>query len=175
MKKQSTQQEPKYFRFQFTKNTIVLSVAALIVCAAAVIISAIRIVKNGLHSFNDFLTSPLLMLIGILGIAVIVALLIKSQYIVDDTHFTTQFGFIKSKTAIKDITSIVYDTETKKLTVYMGEAFSVIAVSPTWNETFVRALLKVNPDIDYSYTVTENKPQNEDENKGGNKPKKKKK
>ncbi len=48
----------------------------------------------------------------------------------------------------------------------MGEAYSVISVQSSWNEDFVRALLKGNPDIDYSYTVKENKP---DETKNNDK------
>jgi hypothetical protein len=179
MKKQTNEQQTKYFRFQFTKATIVLSIAAIILCVAAVTISVIRLLHKGVHSFYDFLSSPLLILIGVFGIAVVVALLIKSQYIVDDKNFVTQFGFIKSKVSLKDITAVVYDTETKKMTVYMGENFSVISVSETWNEEFVRALLKGNPDIDYSFTVTENKPQDggtdKGEKKDKNKPKKKKK
>ena len=84
-----------------------------------------------------------------------ISLLIKSQYIVDETHFTTQFGFIKSKTEIKTITSMVFDTDTHKLTVYMGEEYYVLAISREWNEDLAQALLAVNPQIDYSFTLAE--------------------
>ena len=66
---------------------------------------------------------------------------------------------------MKDITSVVLDRDTNKLTVYMGEAYSVLSVQPSWNEDFVRALLKGNPSIDYSYTIKENKPDEDDKKK----------
>ena len=47
----------------------------------------------------------------------------------------------------------------------MGEAYSVLSVQPSWNEDFVRALLKGNPSIDYSYTIRENKPDEDDKKK----------
>ncbi len=84
-----------------------------------------------------------------------ICILAKSQYIVNDERFITQFGFIKSKFIIKDITSIVYNTDTKKVTLYFGEHFMVISVSPEWQEEFIRALMKVNPDIDYSFTLSD--------------------
>ena len=164
MKKKESPKQTTYFRFQFSKAIILCCAAALALCAAAIALSVWRIFKNdGLHSFNDWLKYPFLILISVAGIIIVVALLIKSQYVVDDKNFITQFGLIKSKCALKDITSVLLDTETNKLTVYMGEAFSVISVQKSWNYDFVRALLKGNPDIDYSYTVKENKPDKPDD------------
>ena len=159
MKKKSASQQPKYFRFRFSKTILAACAGAIVLCIAAIAISVWRIFENaGLHVFNDWLKYPFLILVSAAGLVIVVSLLIKSQYIVDDKYFSTQFGIIKSKCALKDITSVVLDTDTNKLTVYMGEAYSVISVQSSWNEDFVRALLKGNPDIDYSYTVKENKP-----------------
>lgn len=165
MKNKSAPEQKKYFRFKLTPTIIGMSAAALAVCALALVVSVYNIFKNGVHSFSDWLKYPFLILVSAALIVLVAALLIKSQYIVDDKSFTTQFGLIKSKCALKNITSVVLDRDTYKLTIYMGEAFSVVSVQPSWNEDFVRALLKGNPDIDYSYTVTENKPQNEDKKK----------
>ena len=60
---------------------------------------------------------------------------------------------MKSKFEIKDITTLELNTDTYKLTVYMGEQFFVITSSPAWNEEFIRALLAVNPNIDYTFTL----------------------
>lgn len=158
MKKKNAPVQKKCFRFQFTPAVLLMSSAALLVCAIGIALSVYNILKSGLHSFTDFLKYPFLILISLALAVIVVALLIKSQYIVDDKNFTTQFGIIKSKCALKDITSVVLDRDTDKLTVYMGEAYSVLSVQPSWNEDFVRALLKGNPSIDYSYTVRENKP-----------------
>ena len=165
MKKKTAPVQKKCFRFQFTPVVLLMSAAALLVCALGIALSVYNIFKSGLHSFTDFLKYPFLILISIALAVIVVALLIKSQYIVDDKNFTTQFGLIKSKCALKDITSVVLDRDTNKLTVYMGEAYSVLSVQPSWNEDFVRALLKGNPSIDYSYTIRENNPDEDDKKK----------
>ena len=158
--KNKSQSEKKYFRFRLTPTLIALCAAAVVVCLIAAAVSVYNIIQSGISSFGDVLKYPFLILVSVALLVLVIALLIKSQYIVDDKNFTTQFGLIKSSCAIKDITSVVFDRDTNKLTVYMGEAFSVLSVQPSWNEDFVRALRKVNPDIDYSYTITENKPEN---------------
>ena len=112
----------------------------------------------GIHNFSDALQSPFLIAICIFCIILVTSVLIKSEYIVTDTHFISQYGFIKSKFAIKEITAIVLDSDTKKLTVRFQEQFIVINTSSLWNEDFIRSLLTVNPNIDYSFTLAENTP-----------------
>ena len=59
---------------------------------------------------------------------------------------------------MEKLTSILLDTDTKKLTVYMGEEFFVVTTNPTWNNDFVQALREVKPDIEFSFTLAEGKP-----------------
>lgn len=130
MKKKTAPVQKKCFRFQFTPVVLLMSAAALLVCALGIALSVYNIFKSGLHSFTDFLKYPFLILISIALAVIVVALLIKSQYIVDDKNFTTQFGLIKSKCALKDITSVVLDRDTNKLTVYMGKPIPCSPYSP---------------------------------------------
>ena len=111
--------------------------------------------RLGLNGFSDYLKYPFLLLVSVFCIVIVVALLIKSQYIIDEKYFTSQYGFIKSRYEIGKITSIVLDTDTYKLTVHMGEEYFFLSLSKEWNENFVRALLAVNPAIDYSFTFAE--------------------
>ena len=157
MSKRQPPNEAKTFKIKFSKLIIGLCIAIYILCSVGVGLSVWRIIRFGIHGFSDALQSPFLIAVSAFCIVLVTAILIKSQYIVDKTHFTSQYGFIKSKFAIKEITSIVLDTDTKKLTLYFGEQFMVVSGSPSWNEEFVRALLAVNPDIEYSFTLTENK------------------
>jgi hypothetical protein len=96
---------------------------------------------------------------------VVTSILIKSQYAVDDKYFTSQYGLIKSKFPVKDVTALTFDTDEKKLTVNFGEQFRVLSVNPDYSEALVRALLAVNPNIDYGFTLAENKPSNENNKK----------
>ena len=73
----------------------------------------------------------------------------------------TQFGFIKSKFLIKSFTSITLNTDVQKLTVYMGEEYFALVISPEWNNDFVQAIRKINPDVEFNFTLSETKDTNE--------------
>lgn len=144
--------DKKTFSIQFPLSVILLGVAVLVLCAISIVVSVLQIRSLGINGFSDLLKYPFLICLSLFGIALIVSLFIKSQYVITDTQFISQFGFIKSKTEIKTITSISLNTDTQKLTLYFGEEFTVLSFTKDWNEEFVRALLEKNPNISYSFT-----------------------
>ena len=154
MKKQSVPHEAKYFKFRFTPLMLILAIAVLILFTAGIALSVWRITKEGIHVFNDVLKSPFLIAICLFGIVVVVAMLIRSRYIITKDTFITQFGIIKSKFPVQDFTSVLLDTDNKKLTVYSGEQFFVVTTNPEWNNDFVQALREVKPDLEFSFTLT---------------------
>ena len=158
MKHPNTPQTAKYFKYKFTKLMIGLAIASIVLCLGGIAISIYRITTYGLRELTDYLTSPLLIGICLLCIAIVIALLIRSRYIVTQEHYITQFGFLKSKFPIKDITAVVLDTSKNKLTIKMGEQYSILSLSPEWTHDFVQALRNANPQIDYSFTTAENQP-----------------
>lgn len=162
MKKKETQ-TVKRFKIKFTPTIICLCIAILLLCGVGIGISVWRIVRFGINGFNDVVKYPFLIAVCLFCIVIVVGILIRSQYIVDGETFITQFGIIKSRFAIRDITSVLLDRDLKKLSVYFGEQYSVISVSPEWNEELVRALLAVNPNIDYGFTLTD-PPKNKTDN-----------
>ena len=162
MKNKNEQAQANYFKIKFSKVIYFLCIAILLLSVASIAVSIWQILRFGLSGFSDYLKYPLLIVISVLCIAVVVSLLVKSQYVVNKQYLITQFGFIKSKFIIKDITSMLLDTDTKKITVYFGEQFIVLNGSEKWNEKLIRALLDSNPNIDYSFTLAENKPQNDE-------------
>ena len=155
MDKNSKPTEAKYFKYRFSKTVIVLSFLVILLCLAGIGISAYRIAKFGVNGVLDALKSPLLIAICAFCIVLMISILVKSQYIIDNTYYTTQFGFIKSKFLIKDITGLELDTDTNKLTVYVGEQFSVLSLLPEWNDEFIAALRGVKPDIEFTFTLAE--------------------
>ena len=161
MSKKNTNKESVTFRFTLNKLTVVLCIAVLLLCGLGIATSVIRILKNGVHGFSDALKSPFFILICRFCIAVVVSILIRSQYTVDDEFLTTQFGFIKNKISVQELTSIELDTTAQKLTLYSGENFSVVSINKEWNDAFIKALLKANPNIEYAFTLTDNVPPEE--------------
>lgn len=143
------------FKISFTTTIYALCAVIYLLCAVGAGISVWRMVRFGIHGFNDILKYPFLIAVCLFCIALITALLIRSVYIIDGEYFYTQFGFIKSKFAIKEITSLLLNRETQKLTLYFGEQFFVISIKTEWLERFVRAMLAINPDIDYGFILGE--------------------
>ncbi len=157
MKNISAPKEAKIYKIKFTKAILALAVAVMVFCTVGIVFSIVQIINHGIIDFYDILKYPFLILISIFCTALVLAILIKSQYIIDQQYLTSQFGFIKSKFDVKKITAIILDTDTNKLTVNCGEEFFIISLDKEWNEAFVRDLLAVNPHIDYSFTFSEKK------------------
>lgn len=157
MKKQSAPQEAKIFKFKFTPLMIALACMVIVLCALGIALSVWRLVRDGVNGFSDVLKSPFLIAVCLFGIAVVIGVLVRSRYLVTKEFFVTQFGFIKSKFPIKEFTSIILNTDAKKLTIYMGEAYLVTSISPEWNNDLVQALREVKPDLEFSFTLAEKK------------------
>lgn len=155
MKNQTQQKNTNCFKYKFSPLLLVLSVAVLVLCVGGIVASIYRIAVEGIHDFDDALQSPFLIAICIFGIILMISILAKSQYVVSENHYVAQFGFIKSKFLIKDITAVVLNTDEKRLTVYMGEQYFILSMRPEDNENFAKALQKVNPNIDFSFTLTD--------------------
>ena len=162
MSKKNTNKESATFRFTLNKLTVILCIAVLALCVLGIAASVLRIVQNGVNDFSDALKSPFLILICLFCIAVVVSILIRSQYTVDEEYLTTQFGFIKNKISVQELTSVELDTAAQKLTLYSGENFSVVSINKEWNDAFIKALLKANPNIEYTFTLTDNVPPTEE-------------
>lgn len=146
-----------HFKIQFTKIMYFLAVAVFALCGASIAISIYRIVTFGITGFTDVLKYPFLIFVSVFCLVIVISLLIKSQYIIDKKYLTVQYGLVKSKFELKSITSMVLDMTTNKLTVYMGEQFTVLSTSKDWNEEFVRAILAENPSVDYSFAFSDEK------------------
>jgi hypothetical protein len=153
--KNKKQNDQIIIKYQFTKMLTVLAYTVILLCVTGIGVSAYRIWTLGIHGVYDALKSPFLILVCILCIVIVISILIRSQYVIENKKFIIQFGIIKSSFEIKKITSILLNSDTKKLTIYFGEDFTVISIPVEENENLVRGLRDVNPNIDYSFTLTD--------------------
>ena len=144
-------------KMKLSKLLYILSALVLVLCLGGIALTIGRITQYGIHGLNDILRYPFLIVVQIFCIILVVALLIKAEYVITNTHVIARYGLIKDKIEIKNITSLLWDTDLKKMTVYMGEQFFVFAFSSADSHEFVQAVRKINPSIEYSFTNTENK------------------
>lgn len=141
------------YKILFTKTVIILAISVIVLCVASLAVSIYQLTRFGIGGFTDYLKYPFLMLISVFCIVLVISILAKSQYVVTDRYLISQYGFIKSRFDVKKITAITLDTDTNKLTLNIGEQYCMITTAKEWNEELVRALLKINPNIDYSFTL----------------------
>ena len=133
----------------------VLACLVLALCIGGLVLSVFRLANSSFNEFTDYLKAPLLIVISAFCIIVVLGILIKSQYVITEEHYVLQFGFIKSKYPIKDITSIVWDSDTQKLTVNMPNGYTVLSLSQKDCDEFVKAIQHINPDVEFSFTLAD--------------------
>lgn len=163
--KNTNSYEKQVFKYNLSVKMIVLSILAILLSVAGIAVSANRIAQEEIDGFIAALRSPLLIFVCLACIVIVLSILIKSQYVIDGKDYITQFGFIKSRFPIKDITALVLDSDTKKLTVYIGEQYSVLSLNAEWNDAFIKALRDINPNIDFSFTLAEENKSKDKKNK----------
>ncbi len=158
--------EIKRFRVKFNLKILLLCALIVLLCLGGIAVTVYRIYANrGIHGFTDFLKFPLLIAICLFCIVLVASLLIKSEYTVEKDKFTTRFGFIKTKFPLDGITAIELDRDEHKLVVRYKEEFSVLGVGSEWQEDFASAIIKANPEIEYSYTLPQPKPEKKEKKK----------
>ena len=59
--------------------------------------------------------------------------LADGNYEIDEKNLTLRFGIIKSQTPINTITAIEMDKDDNKLSIFVGENYSVVLVNKEWN------------------------------------------
>ena len=165
MKRNSSENKGKVFPFRHNTVSVLLCVLALLLCAAGIGMSVYRIIAEGLGDFNKVLQSPFLILVCLFCAAIIISILVKSEFIIANGELITRFGFIKSRLPISTITKMEHDRGTHKLTVYCGEEYSVFTLKKEWEDDIVHEICTVNKDISLSFTMTENKPPKNEGNK----------
>ena len=163
MKKKNSVQKRVCFPYKFTSMMILLAIGILVLCALGIAVSIYRLTQEGLHEFTDFLRYPLLIIISAFCIIVVICLLVKSQYVVSDKDFIVQFGFIKNKYPIKNVTALSLDSDTAKLSVYLGEPYVVLSIEPTRNDAFVKAVREFNPNAEFTFTMASTGDKKQDE------------
>ena len=160
----------KKFKYKFTTATLVLIYLGLALSAVGIALNTYNIFveRVWLYANNSL---PIIRYVLVYAVAValaviLISLLLSSYYAVDDKNFKTSFGIIKSSYDVKTIKLISLDRATNKLSLYFEEdRYIVIVVKKDWHDEFIDALLKANPEIEFSIESKENHIDNDDNKK----------
>lgn len=158
------------FKYKFTTLALVLICFGIVLALVGIGLNTYNIFAERVWLYeNNTLQVIRYVLVYFVSIAlaiILISLLLSSYYSVDEKHFKTSFGIIKSSYDIKTIKLIHLDRTTNKLSVYFDDnKFIVIVVKKEWHDEFIDTLLKANPEIEFSIESKENNIDNDNNNK----------
>lgn len=160
--KQTTPKTPNAkFPFQFSVPILLALILLLLLCAAGFGLTLwqfLDFLKGDVSSAWEWMKYLLMFLVCGLLFVLVVAMLIKSQYVITDKELILRFGFIKTHYALKKIRSVRHFLGSKRLAVYfddMKNEYAVIVVKESWFDEFVKVLREKNEAIEFDFTTAE--------------------
>ncbi len=162
MEKTVETRPPAAFRFRFSPVMLTLCVLGIVLSLVGFGLTTWQFfgfVQSGdMTSFYEWLKYILLYLAsGALGV-LIVAMLIRSRYLITDTKLILQFGLIKQKYELKKIVSVHLFRGARRLAVYFDDFktdYVIIVVKEERFDDFVRELTARNQDILFTFSTPE--------------------
>ena len=154
----------KIYKFRFTPLMITVFTIGILLCAACFALTSWQFVgfiggwRGDIASAWEWLKYLLLYFVSIFLAVLLIAMLIRSRYIVTQKRLITQFGVIFSKYEIKTIRAIALLGGSKKLNVYFDDLrnrFITIVVKEEWYDDFIKTLTSINEHIEFDFTSAE--------------------
>ena len=144
----------KKFRFRYSPLVWVLLSVVLIICVIGLSLNILNIIEYSFaKGYKLFSYIALCVMTGFV-IVFVLSVFIYGRYVIKKHALYTYFGFIYTKTDIKDIVQITHFKKSDKLVLYFSDQkYSVIVISPTEYERFILELRKENPQIIYTSEI----------------------
>lgn len=155
----------KTYKFRFSPMMIAVFCIGIVLCAVCFALTSWQFVefvigvRGDISSVWEWIKYILLYFVSVFLSLLLIAMLIRSRYIITERRLITQFGIIFSKYEIKKIRSVCLVSGTKKLNVYFDDfksRFITIVVKEEWYDDFIKTLTSVNEKIEFDFTDPEN-------------------
>lgn len=146
----------KKYKFRFSTLILCVFALGLALCAAGLGLNIFRFVSQGAETPYEWMQYLILLFVSILLAVIIIAMLIKSQYVITETQLIVQFGIIRSKYEIAKITSVHLFKGAGKLAVYFKDnKYTAIVIKEQEYDDFVQTLTSKNEKIGFSFSTAE--------------------
>ena len=161
MKQKNTSNPIKRYPFRFSTGMIAVLAVGLALCAASIALTTWQFtgfLTGDMSSFYEWLKYILIYFVSIFLSVIIIAMLIRSQYIITEKQLILQFGIIKTKYDIKKIFSVCLLNGSKKMNVYFDDfktKYATIVVKEVWYDDFIKTLVSVNERIEFDFATAE--------------------
>lgn len=163
----------KIYKFRFSALMIVVFAIGIALCAACFSLTTwqfaefVRKLRGDITSVWEWLKYILIYFVCVFLAIQLIAMLIRSRYVVTEKLLISQFGIVCSKYEISKIHTVGLLNDSKKLNVYFNDAktrFITIVVKEEWYDDFIKTLVSLNERIEFDFLASE-------EERGGKKKK----
>lgn len=145
------------FPFKFSPMMLFVFILLLLLCAGGFGLTLwqfLDFLKGDIGSVWEWLKYILMFFVCGLLFILVIAMLIRSQYVITDRELILQFGIIKTRYELKKIRSVRHFMGSGRLAVYfddMKNQYSIIVVKEIWFKPFVEALKARNEDLEFDF------------------------
>lgn len=146
----------------FPPLTLAILILALALCAAGFSLTTWQFVDflrtGNLASALDWIKFFLLYAVSVFIPVIVTAMLVRSEYLLNDTQLVLTFGFIRMRYPLDTIRSAHLFKGANKLALYFNDEkthYTVIVISPKCYDEFVRAIILRNDRISFTFSTPE--------------------
>ena len=150
----------EYFSAKLPVAVIIACIIVALLGGTGLVLSLYRLFAFKIRSNFDVVKDVILLPVCAFCIGAPVAIIARSGYTVTEKYLYQHFGFFRTRYEISEFNSMLLQTDSGKLTIYFHNQAVAVLIASDKNEAFTRAILAVNPNIEYGFTLTDN-PKNE--------------
>lgn len=152
----------KSFRFKYSTTVWVLLSLVIVLSAVGIVWNAFNFITFMHESTIKAVSYALIILLTAFLFAFVLSVVFYGKYVIKDGCIVQYFGFLKTKTPVKDIVEITHFKKSDKLVVYFcDKKYTVIVISPEYYEQFILAVRALNSAIVYDVKIDgEDTPEN---------------
>ena len=150
----------KRYKFLFSKLLYAVFALAIVLCCAGVGTAIWRYVMGYIEDTYVWIGFCVLLFVSAFLAVLIVSIMIRSYYSIDDKELCLRLGLLKSRYPLKTVSSVHLFKGSGKLVVYFKDnRYSAIVIAESEYDDFVKTLLEKNDRIGFSFSS----PEEEDE------------
>ena len=150
------------YKFRFSPLTLGVLLAGLALCLAAIGLTTWQFADflrtGNINGALEWIKFVLLYFVSGALTVLIVAMLLRSEYILTNRELTLLFGFVRTKYPLESILSVHLFKGANKLAVYFSDGrnkYMAIVIKDTLYETFAKDLISRNERIAFSFSTAE--------------------
>lgn len=142
----------KKYKFKLSKLVIAILIVGVVVAVACSVLNVVRFVRiatsNDEIRIYDYFTLIITLAISVLFTVVAFGVIFNSYYEITKKQIILRWGILKNAIDLYEVTEIVLNLQTNKLTVnFQDESYFVIVVNKEWYESFIDDIKEVSPKI----------------------------